>query len=264
MEPQRPLRWAGILGVASALLVAAGAGPATQRAAGAGEDRATALIEQMLETYRAMSAFQQSSTHVMKLEMGGSKDQRTVFARLVYRKPNRFLYEILDPGAGSMLACDGKSLWIYYAALGSYTLQYAPSNMQELDGRLGSPERSLLDAFAFLRGTSPLRDAQAVRFLGRAKLSGVPVAVVEVRGGPAEMGLGDSTTRLYIGDKDHLLYKSETRQIRGTPPSRPGEGVVKMSRVITKTHSGMKVNRPIADTAFTFRPPRGARQVASF
>jgi len=129
---------------------------------------------------------------------------------------------------------------------------------------LGRWGHSFLDAFAFLQGADPLQDATAVRFVGRGKLGGVAVAIVEMRGGPSEMGLSDSATRLYIGEKDHLLYRSETRQSRKSPPSRPGEPPPRMSRLITQTHTILKVNRRIPDATFAFVPPRGAKQVASF
>src|SRR5262249_46333259 len=153
---------------------------------------------------------------------------------LVYRRPNRFRYEESASQESIIVACDGKQLWIYSASRRQYTIQAAPDNMEEAHDVMGVYGRSFLNAFAFLQGANPLNEVRTVRFIGTGKLRGVPVDIVELRGGPSDIGLSDSVTHLYIGTKDGLLYKSETVQSRYGYPDRPnsGEPPVRMHRSI--------------------------------
>jgi Predicted periplasmic protein (DUF2092) len=220
----------------------------------------------MLATYRKMGSFEQNSVHTLEMKIGTEKNATTSLVHLAYRKPNRFLYQTSEEQEKLTIVCDGARLWIYSASLGQYTVASAPENMEKAHDVLGVWGKSSMDAFAFLQGANPLNDTRGARLLGSAKLHGVPVEIVELQGGPSERGLSDSVTRLYVGTKDHLLYESETVQSRNGFAGGPGPGAPRMntSRTIRQTHSSIKLNKPVPDAVFTFKPPHGARQVLGF
>ena len=247
-------------GVVLAGAVTLPAGPAPQDR---GSRQGTAVIRAMLQKYRRLTSLDQQSVHSRTMDYNGRKDTETVSVRLAYQKPNRILYRAGNADGGMTLACDGTSLWRYSTGAREYSRVDAPTSMAEMGAMLGERPVAHMTALAFLMGYDPLDGARSVRLAGSGKLSGRMVDIVELRAPLQELSFPDSTTRLYIGKADRLLWKTETRATRGTPPEvfRPGARPGTMRIVMTKTNSAVRVNQAIASGTFGFQPPRGTRRL---
>jgi outer membrane lipoprotein-sorting protein len=228
------------------------------------ENRATAILNAMLKTYDTLGAFEQRSNHMTESDFNGRKNRKQTSVHFAYRKPNKFLYKVAEPQQGVTVVCDGKSVWIYSVFFKQYIVKDPPRDMRSAAEVLGSWGRTYMDAFAFIQGDTPFRDVRNVRLTGTTTIGQTPVYIVELQGIPRELHLPTGTTRLFIGKRDHLLYKSETRAQRTSSPAGPGDQKAKMEMLMTKSHSAMKINGPISDATFVFHPPANARQVTSF
>jgi outer membrane lipoprotein-sorting protein len=218
----------------------------------------------MGRAYGNLSSLEQESDNTMEIDSGGRKNRNTVKIRFLYQKPNRFLYHVADAEGGVTVASDGQRAGVYSRSLGKYMEMTAPGDIRQAPDTLGEWARTYMDAFAFLQGASPYKEVTSIRRIGAAKLGGVPVDVLELRGTPKEYQMPNSVTRLYIGQKDRLLLKSITEATRPDHPSSPVPGTApgRLSIRMTKTHRIISIDRPLPAARFAFEPPAGAQRVS--
>ncbi len=165
-----------------------------------------------------------------------------------------------------MLAvCDGKNLYFLVRPLNQYRKHPAPSSMAEVT-RVEPLFRTIMDPPAFLRGEDPLKNAKNLKVVGSETVSGQPVHHLRFDATPPQRPPAgqDSpkvsmsvTVDLWIGKRDSLLYKMQTT-------TKVSRGEQSMSSIATETHTQMKVNHSVADSAFNFIPPKGAKEVKEF
>lgn len=246
----------------AALLIPAAAAPASKAASS--QKAALARVRAMIRAYRKMTSFEETAEQTMQAVSGSSRQKARFATSFLFRQPNRFHYQLEDGNRHITIACDGKRLWIYSSLEKSYTVQEAPKNMREMASLLDRWAPPAIEGFAFLRDDQPFGEVIAGRLAGSARLAGELVDVVELEGSPPELRQPGCKTRLYIGRKDDLLRKCEVRASRGLPPARIGGAPDRLQMSISRTLRVGKVGRPMPESAFRFRPPAGARQVAAF
>lgn len=226
---------------------------------------AETIVKQMVKKYQSLNTFEEIATDSRQQKMGAMQQQMRLTARFVYKKPNKFLYNIDDPQQGMLAVCDGKNFYFLVRLLNQYRKHPAPSSMAEVT-RVEPLFRTTLDPPAFLRGEDPLKNAKNLKVVGSETVSGQPVYHLSFdltppqrppagQGGPkVSMSV---TGEMWIGKQDSLLYKMQR-----TTAVRRGEQSI--SAIETETHTQMKVNHSVADSVFNFTPPKGAQEVKGF
>lgn len=226
---------------------------------------AETIVKQMLKKYQSLNTFEEIATDSRQQKRGALQQQMTLTAKFVYKKPNKFLYNIDDPQQGMLAVCDGKNFYFLIRPLNQYRKHPAPASMAEAT-RVEPLFRTTLDPPAFLHGEDPLKNAQNLKLVGSETIEGQPVyhlrfdqalpPRLRTQAGASSMTI-TRTTDMWIGKQDSLLYKTQTTM-------KVTRGTQSLSAVATETHTQRKVNHSVADSVFRFTPPKGATEVKEF
>jgi outer membrane lipoprotein-sorting protein len=226
---------------------------------------AETIVKQMVQKYRSLNSFEEIATETREQTMGAMQQKLTLKAKFVYKKPNKFLYQVDDPMRGVTSVCDGKNFYFLPRQLNQYRKHPAPANLSEIL-RLEPLAGTTMDAMAFLRGEDPLKGTKNSKVVGSEALSGRPTYRVRFErpiqprrptAPNAPTISGTETFEMWIGKEDSLLYKMQMT-------AKMSVGQQSITTVATETHTQMKVNQSVADSAFAFKPPQGAKEVKEF
>ncbi|MCS6858934.1 MAG: DUF2092 domain-containing protein [Abditibacteriales bacterium] len=226
---------------------------------------AETIVKQMLKKYQSLNTFEEIATDTRLQKRGAVQQTMTLKARFVYKKPNKFLYDIDDPYQGILAVCDGKEFYFLVRSLNQYRKHPAPASMAEV-ARVEPMFRTVLDPPAFLRGDDPIKGARNLKLVGSETIGRQPTyhlrfdqpppSLPPTRTGAPPMTIS-RTTEMWIGKQDFLLYKTQTT-------IKASRGNQSVSSVMTEIHTQMKVNHDVADSVFHFTPPKGAKEVKEF
>ncbi|MBI3922282.1 MAG: DUF2092 domain-containing protein [Armatimonadetes bacterium] len=235
-------------------------------ARGGHAESAKKVVEDMLKTYQQMSSLEETTSIECIREAPGQSMKVSASTRIAYKKPDRVIYEAKSGGGTTEVLSDGKKVWTYVSTVNQYRETSVPARIA-LGPCIPAEVRTSNDGLAFLRGDNPVKGAKSVKLLGSRRVGKATTRLVEIQGKISSCSVKNipSTLRLWIGQKDHLLYKSEwilTVQ-QQTAGAQAGQGAKSTTRV-AETHSNIKVNGTPKDSAFRFHPPKGAKKVDKF
>lgn len=200
----------------------------------------SAVLKATVATYQAARTFADTATEVQTAD-GPQPFSRTYTHRFYSEVPNRFLYDVREQGQLVALAVsDGKTLRIDNRMTGKKVEVPAPATFAAMhDTLVGAGMVTHGDPFAIIvlgaaRGDD---EVPAGTTLAEETLDGRPVYRLETP--PSE----NEQTRLWIGRKDHLIYRFEQaeRQNRG--------GVPVWVRAV-ETHGAVKIDVKLPADAF--------------
>jgi len=226
---------------------------------------AETIVKQMMKKYQSLNAFEEIATDSRQQKRGAMQQQITLKARFVYKKLNKFLYDIDDPQQGMLAMCDGKNFYFLLRPLNQYRKHPAPASMAEVT-RVEPLFRTFMDPPAFLRGEDPFKKVKSLKVVGSETVSGQPtyhlrlepILSQRLTAGQNNPPVSISViVDLWIGKQDSLLYKMQRM-------STVSRGEQSISSTEIETHTQMKVNHNVADSVFNFTPPKGAKEVKEF
>lgn len=215
------------------------------------------IIKKMLDKYHSLTSYEGLATEVQVTKIGARENKVTIPARIIYKKPNKFVYRIesASPQLQRQSGCDGKTLWAFVPAAKEYTNAPAPKDLNGLEKTFA---RTTMDPLAFLRGEDPVDEARDLRQLPDTKLDNKPMSQIAfTRSINASGGTIAQKIEMLIGKDDSLLYKTTQHNIIESHG-------MKVDQTSTETHTGVKVNADIPDKTFKFTPPKDAKLVKKF
>lgn len=205
----------------------------------------TALLKATIAAYQAAHTYSETSTEVQTVE-GPKPSSRTYTHRFFGEAPNRFLYDVREQGQLVAVAVsDGKTLRIDNRLTGKKLAVPAPATFAAMHD-------PLVEAGMVTHG-DPF--AMMVLGAGRSDETLPPGTTVhdEVLDGRAlyRIDLPESEnarTRIWIGQKDHLVYRFEQAERQNH------DGVAVWVRAV-ETHADMKVDQKLPADAFVVPEP---------
>lgn len=175
--------------------------------------------------------------------------------RLTFKRPDKFDYVMPD----SRLVSNGKTVYTY----ATQEKRYIKSNAsgQELRGLVSS--RSGIGIFGLLLGADYEAAISSMKLLKDTKVGGKDVFVLSMKLKP---GIGcppgsNAVQKLYISKDDLLLWRNEFT-MSGHPKAPKGyKGKVPkfVERKDVGEMTSVAINLKLADSAFRFTPPPGAK-----
>lgn len=213
----------------------------------AAQPTAEGVIRQMLDTYRNLKTYEEMATETQRVKQGEQERTVTIAHRFAYKAPNKFYYDFQQQGKTVAVGvCDGKTLLFHFIPRNQGMKAEAPADMTNMEGlleRMGL--RTQLDPLAFLIGDDPLANGGKATIIKEDTVDGKPTYQIEVTNPERPK------VTLWIGKTDHLLYKTH-QVITGTVRGQP------VTITVTETHTEMKVNPDLSETAFAYQPPKDA------
>ena len=237
------------------------------------------------EVYRTLQGYRDSTTVAIYTERPGQETKKTTPTRLAFERPNRFRLDTKGHGHETAMVSDGMMLTSYLDARWvegqkQYTQKKAPekATAADLRSRMGGLGGGIL--FPILMSDDPLKelmeDAEGVKKLGREKLDGTPVTVLELtvpvsslEGAqiPFRGGTEPIKVAVWIGKEDYLI-----RQIAFEPDmEQAAQGMPEEQRqwmpekmVVTERHTAIEIDPAFPEETFTFVPPEGSKLVDEF
>lgn len=203
-----------------------------------------ALLKATVATYQAARTCAATSTEVQTTE-GPQPSSRTYTHRFFSETPNRFLYDVREQGRLVAVAVsDGKTLRVDNRMTGKKLEVPAPATFAAMHDTLAQAGMVTHgDPFAILvlgagRGEDSVPPGATVV---EEALDGRPVYRMEAQDSENEL------TRIWIGRKDHLIYRFE-QAVR-----QNHDGVAVWVRAV-ETHSEMKLDQKLPADAFVVAP----------
>ncbi len=205
------------------------------------------VIRQMLETYRNLKTYEEMATETHLVKQGEKEQTVTIAHRFAYKAPNNFYYDSQQQGQTVAVGvCDGKTLLFHFIPRNQGIKAEAPADMVGMEDLLERMNlRTQLDPLAFLVGDDPLAEGGKATIVKEDTVDGKPTYQVEVTNPERPK------VTLWIGKTDRLLYKTQ-QVITGTARGQ------QVTITVTETHTGMKVNPELSETAFAYRLPQDA------
>jgi outer membrane lipoprotein-sorting protein len=208
-----------------------------------------AVAQKMVETYHSLKSYEDRSSENVVLEARGQRQERAGEHRFAYEAPNRVYYETMLNGQRMRaLAGDGQTLRSLLDPQHLLTAA-APPRLEGSEDLLVKLQASApQELFTCLMGRNPF-EGVAPRLLEAQDLGGQSMYVLEVSS-PGQIGQG--TTTYWIGKDDFLLHQRK-RVEHGQQPA----GTISVE--ITELRRDIKVDKPVAPTAFALDVPPGAQ-----
>ncbi len=274
MQASRMVRFLSVVATAvmltcAASRVGAGSGPSAEQ-----------ILKNMENVTKNAKSYQMKVNATVKVTMsgggaanapsGGGMNMNTTM-NMAMVKPNKMRMESKNsqmPGANMTVVSNGKTLWTYNGMLNQYTEKPAPADLTKMNLSQGG---------GFINPNQDItKNLKSAKLIGSAKVGNVDAYVIEAvisvpQMGPMGGGQG-IPFKMWIGKKDNMLYKFSANMTNTMPvpqppnqggaPSKPQTMTMKLS--IEGTVSDIKLNTPIPDSVFTFKPPAGAKKVEQF
>lgn len=177
-------------------------------------------LEMFLDKTRSLQAdFRQEIVRVD--ETGAVEVLESAAGRVVLKRPGRFRWDYRTPYERAVVA-DGEQLWLYEADLDQVTVRPLAHGLSDTPAALLSGERSALDHFEFVKAWSG-ENLHWVTLKPRAADADFDAVTIAFTGDkPAQFDLSDR-----LGQHTRIYFEQ------------------------------VKINAPVADTAFHFEVPAG-------
>lgn len=210
----------------AAVLCAASAAPL--RAQGGNADT---VLDQAIAAFQDVATLRADFTQTVRDELIGTN--ATSRGEFLQQRPNRFAMRWRRP-AGDVILSDGQYLWVYLPSS-------APNQVVKsaIDGRPGQTPDVVAE---FLDRP---RDRFTITWERADDVGGRPADVLSFT--PKRSGGAYRRVLLWIDRRDHLPHRVEITEASGA-----------IRRI---TFERLRVNPSLPASAFTFRPPAGARIV---
>ena len=221
---------------------------------------ATEILRRVERTYRAFTSFEFVAAVSVEMSRAGAHqnlDYRFVSAAA---RPNRFRNQIDNPIGGATMVSDGRSLVTYTSELKQYKREAAPRPVTGVDstGRLAGPSSPVARYFGITSGLARARWLRVERVphgAGAVECDVVAADYTHPEGINARYG---PTTYWIDRARSIVLRESTFVSVEGADSS----GSAAMAQ--STTYVAARVNQPVADSVFAFRPPADAQEVAHF
>jgi outer membrane lipoprotein-sorting protein len=274
MQASRMVRFLSVAAMAAMLTCAvrcvrAGSAPSAEQ-----------ILKNMENATKNAKSYQMKMNVSVKMTMsggsaagapGGGNMNMTMTLSMAMVKPNKIRVESKNsqmPGANMTIVSNGKTLWTYNGMLNQYTEKPAPADLTKMN---------FSQTGGFINPTQDLtKNLKSAKLVGSEKVGKVDAYVIEAvvalpQMGPMGGGQG-LPFKMWIGKQDHMLYKFSANMTNTMPipqppsqggaPSQPQTMTMKLS--FAGTVSDVKLNTPIPEAVFTFKPPAGAKKVEQF
>lgn len=182
----------------------------------------------------------------------GTEGSQTITGELVFKRPN-FAWITLKPGAAGLMIADGKQFFAYYPDRNVYRKRPAgPVG----NGISGTPLDTTLildpiDLFWHTGNFAPNVRGTSISLRSRTKVEGVETQVVEYT---LPSQIGTTTIQYYIAKADRL----PRRTIR---VFKPAPGVYGEPNTTTTTLRNLRINKPVNQALFRWKPPEYASRI---
>ena len=224
---------------------------------------AQAILNKVNETYRNLKSYQFEYKTVSdsKTERDGltstMRDER--LSRITVVRPDRIRVETQDSHSSVVFIADGNTVWLYSSQLNAYTKRAvgrvdlftaAKSNYSRYEEMARQVNTKLAD---YARLTAEphnlaLVPNETLTVEGRQ----ITCYVLSlVRG----VGSNKDISRYWIDRERHIVLRESTDQ---TFPISP-DSVMRSLRLVNFMSAA--INEPVADSAFSYRPPKGAIEI---
>jgi peroxiredoxin/outer membrane lipoprotein-sorting protein len=251
-------RCAPIGALVAALGLALLAASSLARAAEAPDGRA--LLDDVARTYRGLASFHFAGSVAMTMSRQGTHESFDLPLVLAAAKPGRWRIGMDSPTMGVVRVTDGKTEITYSQPAGQYTRSSVPAKRSsgtdsaEVMAGPGSP-------IARYYGIS--RALKSARWIGTRTLerngAGAECDLVAAEyERPASPGTEYSPTMYWI-ERGRSVVLRESTHVHGL---QPDQSTVDLDQ--TTTFTTARINEKLPDSLFSFRPPAGATEVASF
>ncbi len=217
---------------------------------------AQTILAQARKAYTSLKSYE---IHALTVnEMENQDFDQTIRSKLLiaYRQPGKYRIESKGLGATTAVS-DGAQVWTYNAYLKQYTKnESAPPLAKALNSGQG----------AMFSVDRPGASVSSVKLTGEETLviggAAHPcylLAVAYENGSPRPNSDASPTT-YWVDKSDYLVLKTSSRHHMDNLPGSGAGADMKM----TATVESLKVDEPLQDDLFTFKPPAGAKLVSSF
>ena len=240
---------------------------ATEKPAPKLDPKATEVIRQMCDCFKAAKGLSVEMSRTMTMTVGGKKNGMTSTVRMAVRRPNLVSVSWERGGAQAVpitgtLVCDGKNLYVSIPLLKEYTASKAPADLGAL---LSSKDAIPLiaDAPLFLDDLlqndpydSVMVGVLNTSYAGTEQIEGAKCHRVKFVRDNADVEVWIAAGEKPLPLRAMLDATKSLKQMEGVPP----DAQVKLEFRFEK----WAMNPDLPDERFKFAPPEGAQKVASF
>jgi len=245
-------------------------------------------LASMLAAYQGLQSYADTYEVLVEMQIGGLKIPAKGAGTLVLQKPHKTSQSLTSSarsfGLEIQTVTDGQRIWTYLPGLREYSLRdplpspEPPNVPRELVARLGPVGVSVLYHLLLTEG-APLRfarEAHNLQYGGQQEIDGRKTSVIHWQQNPEfllrSLGLTNAaaSTPTNLAATAWVDREGWVRQIQlelspwANALLAVGSDVSVSRMVITETHKNIRPNLKLAEDAFRFRPPPGARQVEQF
>src|SRR5262245_28137414 len=225
---------------------------------------AQAILKKVNETYRDLKSYQFEYKTVFdsKTERNGltSVTHNESLSRITAVRPDRINVEAQDSHSSVLFIANGQTAWLYSSHLNAYTKRavgavdlFAPAKSMDslYENRARSVNTKLAD-YARLT-TEPhnltLLPDETITVEGRQ----TPCYVLSI---VRDVGINKNNTRYWIDRKQYLVLRESTDLTYRISP----DSVTHSLSLVTFMSAA--INEPVADSAFSYTPPKGAIEIS--
>ena len=221
---------------------------------------ATEILRRVERAYRGFTSFEFIAAVSVEMGRGGAHQNLDYRFLSAASRPNRFRNQIDNPIGGATLVSDGKSIVVYASELKQYTRKPAPRPVTGVDstGRMAGPNSPVARYFGITSGLARARWLRLERVpIGASAVECDVVAVDYTH--PEGVNAHYSPTTYWI-DRGRSIVLRESTFVSIESGDSSGTGEMAQST----TYVAARVNQPVADSVFAFRPPADAQEVTHF
>ncbi len=233
------------------------------------DQKAIEIIQQADEFYSSMDSIVVDINQVVKVQMQGTKTEQNTKMRLAVKRPNKVALRTMGQAPAMQnyqIASDGQNIFVYSKGMNSYIKQPAPSTITELTStQLVGASRGGAIVLGLLSETSSLDELKEmtseIAYRGQEERAGIAMHQIYFK--DSTMGIGLDYW-IDAGEKP-IVYKVafDTTEMMGQMGGTMGEQMENMEMENYILLSDLKYDLDIADAAFQFNPPEGAREAGS-
>jgi thiol-disulfide isomerase/thioredoxin len=225
---------------------------------------AAELLKKVSETYRNLQSYHFEGITTMEVETGGMKHKMEIPVAMAAVRPGKRRAEVKNPVMEILTLSDGQTEWAYVPQLKQFTKKAAASRRStggENASEKGAHSRSLAAGFVDEYGhiaeqvqRSRILREEPIELEGKRIDCSVVEVVYKPDEGSAEL---DSSPKTLWVDKTRFIVLRESSSARIQSSALGGPVNTKQTTTLTLA----KVNEPVPEALFVFKPPKGAEQV---
>jgi thiol-disulfide isomerase/thioredoxin len=211
------------------------------------------ILQRVATNYRqASSTWLEGEIEAVARGPSGERSTKAPF-RLALGPGGKVRDELIHPSAGAMRVSNGQQTWLYLAAANQYMRQ--PAGNEDADLSRGGMAAVLLLTLRTLdQGVESVNLLPEERLLFQGENRPCHVVEVVQEGGATGLAMPKASRRFWI-DRDRFVVLKQVTAI-GT-----GMGQRSVEQVETLRYTRVALGQPLPDSLFSFRAPKGAKQV---